>query len=201
MELSKDAEASLHHHTAGIPDQRASALFLHHIEADQLLLQLEEVLCPRVIQYFTRLLKTFCDNTDRAVTEGECAAAVAKVLKFAHEFTSGHSFPCLKMVEFFVTETPEQCLVNDVCMALQRFIASPHFTPVCDEIYNRCYAGIEGETLSSLTGAWWVPGLAATGGAWMDLIRLGLWLPAENRFVSLQLQHWCTGWAYMGVLR
>lgn len=89
---------------AGIPDEaRACALFLHHIEVSEMLLACEKLLNENVVQFYASLLKKSCEKIAREVSDEVCTNAVKQVLMFTHEFTSGHSFPCLKMAEYFVT--------------------------------------------------------------------------------------------------
>ncbi len=174
---------------AGIPDEaRASVLFLHHIEVREMLLESAELQRESLVQFYASLLEKSCENIEREVSKEECTTAVKDVLSFTHEFTSGHIFPCLKMVEYFVTDCCAECLAADVRGELQRAIASPQFATVFDAIFKRCYSSIGFETFDRLAAAWWTePGGARA--VWTELARLGLWLTGENCLISLLLQY------------
>ena len=91
---------------AGIPDEsRSSAMFSHHIEVKEMFLTVEELISPVVVNFYADRLSESL-RTKRIVVDAageQCVAIVNKLLPFAHKYTNGHSFPCLKMAEFFVT--------------------------------------------------------------------------------------------------
>lgn len=180
---------------AGIPDDaRASAMFFCHIEAKEMFLTTAELTSPVVVKFYADRLSESLRTKDIMVdSEGsECVAIVDKLLSFAHLFTSGHSFPCLKMAEFFVTVECERCLNThisggDMDVSLTQSLSSRSFDAVYHTIYQRCYHMIAGSTFERLIAAWWSQ--AGMSDAVLDeLTRLGLWLRQENCLTSLMLQ-------------
>lgn len=180
---------------AGIPgDSRSSAMFSRHIEVKEMFLTVEELISPEVVKFYAGRLSESLRIKGIVVDAAgeECAATVNKLLSFAHMFTNGHSFPCLKMAEFFVTAECERCRDThisgaDMEVSLTQSLSSPAFGTVYNTIYNRCYHMIAGNTFERLISAWWSD--AAMSEAVLDeLTRLGLWLREDNCLISLLLQ-------------
>ena len=145
---------------AGI--SHSSAMFSRHIEVEEMFLTAEEVISPEVVKFYADRLSEALRTKGIVVdTAGaECVATVKKVLSFAHMFTNGHSFPCLKMAEFFVTAECERCRDahisgGDMEVSLTQSLSSPAFDAVCHTIYSRCYHIIAGNTFERLISAWW----------------------------------------------
>lgn len=180
---------------AGIPDDsRSSAMFSRHIEVKEMFLTVEELISPEVVKFYADRLSESLRIKGIVVDAAgvECAATVNKLLSFAHMFTNGHSFPCLKMAEFFVTAECERCRDThisggDMEVSLTQSLSSPAFDAVYDTIYHRCYHMIAGNTFERLISAWWSD--AGMSEAVLDeLTRLGLWLREDNCLISLLLQ-------------
>ena len=148
---------------AGISDaSRSSAMFSCHIEVKEMFLTAEEVISPEVVKFYADRLSEALRTKGIVVdTAGaECVATVKKALSFAHTFTNGHSFPCLKMAEFFVTAECERCRDahisgGDMEVSLTQSLSSPAFDAVYHVIYSRCYHIIAGNTFERLISAWW----------------------------------------------
>jgi hypothetical protein len=180
---------------AGIPDDsRFLAMFSRHIEVMEMFLTVEELTSPEVVKFYAdRLSESLRTKGIVVDTAGEeCMVTANKVLSFAHNFTNGHSFPCLKMAEFFVTAECARCRDTyisggDMEVSLTQSLSSPAFYAVYDTIYHRCYYRIAGNTFERLISPWWSD--AGMSEAVMDeLTRLGLWWRGENCLINLFLQ-------------
>jgi hypothetical protein len=180
---------------AGIPDDsRSSAMFSCHIEVKEMFLTAEEVISPEVVKFYADRLSEALRTKGIVVDAAgaECVATVKKLLLFAQMFTNGHSFPCLKMAEFFVTAECERCRDahisgGDMEVSLTQSLSSPAFDAVYDTIYNRCFYMIAGNTFEQLISAWWSD-VRMSDALLDELTRLGLWLREENCLISLLLQ-------------
>jgi hypothetical protein len=42
--------------------------------------------------------------TGRDLERADCADAIRKIIEFSRDFTSGHCYPCLKIIEYLVTQ-------------------------------------------------------------------------------------------------
>lgn len=171
---------------AGIPGgEHGSAIFSQHIEVGEMLLTIEDLLSPSVVEFYTN---RFRESWKENIEESKCDLIVRKVLQFCHKYTSGHSFPCLKMVEFFVTVDCEHCLnAEDIDIALTQSILSTDFEPVYRTIYNRCYNQMNGTVLEKLASVWW-DDQTVSSAVLNELGDLGLWLKEENHIISLFVQ-------------
>ena len=147
---------------AGFPDDsRSSAVFSRHIEVKEMFLAADELISPEVVQFYTERLSESLRTKGIVVdTAGEeCVATVNKLLSFAHMFTNGRSFPCLKMAEFFVTAECERCRDThisggDMEVSLTQSLSSPASDALFNTIYHRCYHMITGNTCERLISVW-----------------------------------------------
>lgn len=146
---------------AGIPDDsRASSMFSNHIEVKEMFLTSAELTAVDVVAFFTNRLSESLEANEIQVEQSECEATVKKVLAFAHMFTNGHSFPCLKLAEFFLTVECRRCCDAHVAsdgmeVSLTQALCLPAFEAVYMKIYNRCYHEISRVTFGRLISAWW----------------------------------------------
>lgn len=181
---------------AGIPgDSRASAMFFSHIQVKEMFLTATELELPVVVNFFTKRLSESLVSKRLRDNQAECRAMVEKVLAFAHMYTNGHSFPCLKIAEFCVTAGCMKCWeiqmengdMDDMKIALTKLLSTSAFDEVYDMIYQRCYHVISGSTFERLISAWWSDSIKCEA-VLDDLTRIGLWLREENCLISLLLQ-------------
>lgn len=88
-------------------------MFSKYIEVKEMFLTAKELILPEVVKFYAERFSESLNNVIKGIvveTAGdECTATVNKLLLFAHMFTNGHSFPCLKIAEFFVTTECERC--------------------------------------------------------------------------------------------
>jgi energy-coupling factor transporter ATP-binding protein EcfA2 len=100
---------------AGSPEQAcAPCSFIYRIELDKLLLSAEELCHDTVVEFFAQKLAAASSKgreVPAVVTPSERATKLAtkQVLKFAHYYTAGHTFACLKIAEYCVNELADEC--------------------------------------------------------------------------------------------
>ena len=180
---------------AGIPgDPHISGMFAYHIEVKEMFLTVAEITSQEVVKFYAdRLSESLrIKNIGVDSASAECVAIVNKLLSFSHMFTNGHSFPCLKLAEFFATVECERLrhtyiLGGDLDMTLIQSLSSRAFDIVYDLIYKRCYYGIPSITFERLISTWW-SNTVESHAVMQDLTRIGLWLEDENCLTSLMLQ-------------
>jgi hypothetical protein len=126
---------------AGIPgDSRSSSMFSCHIEVKEMFLAADELISLEVVQFYTEWLSESLRTKGIVVdiAGAQCVATVNKLLSFAHMFTNGHSYPCLKMAELFVTAECERCRDthisgDDMEVSLTQSLSSPAFDAAAEE--------------------------------------------------------------------
>ena len=121
------------------------------------------------------------------IAAAEYVATVKKVLSFAHIFTNGHSFPCLKMADFFVTAECERLMSRCSHLRWRHGGVSDSVTVFTCIVSYRCYHTIAGKTFERPISAWWSD-VGMPEAVLDELTRLGLWLREENCLISLLLQ-------------
>jgi hypothetical protein len=190
----------VHTIAAGIPDEsQASAMFREHTEVEEILLGLDELETWDVVNFFAARLKQALQQQQQQqqrqrpeqnappgddILEAHREAAL-RALRFAHSYTQGHAYPCLKMAEFLLTEASVQCMSTGVPAALLAVTASAAFaTSVFKAIYNRCYSKVSSETAAQLLVALEKP--VDADKVYVELTRLGLWLPIRGMSLLLQ---------------
>ena len=120
------------------------------------------------------------------IAAAECVATV----KIAHIFTNEHSFPCLKMADFFVTAECERWMSRCSHLRWRHGGVSDSvtvFTCIRRGVSYRCYHTIAGKTFERPISAWWSD-VGMSEAVLDELMRLGLWLREENCLISLLLQ-------------
>ena len=175
---------------AGITEEpKVSSIFQNHITVQDMLLTVEDLLASSVLEFFTDRLCESLRSQDIITEKTTCTEIVRKVLLFTHQFTNGHTFPCLKLAEFYVTAQCKRCLYAvDIEMALTQALAPSAFEEVYEIIFNRCFYRLESiNTVEQLTAAWW-----AHSTYYINIPTLlqcwGMWLPQHNCMISLLLQ-------------
>jgi hypothetical protein len=146
---------------AGIPgDSHSSAMFSCHIEVKEMFLTAAELTATEVVAFFAQSLSESLKNINIPIDRDKCKEIANDVLAFAHMFTNGHSFPCLKLAEFFVTAECQRCYDAhcaglDMDVSLTQSMSSVAFDGVYHTVYNRCYHMISGNTFEQLNSTWW----------------------------------------------
>jgi hypothetical protein len=187
----KGAKKPFYTIAAGIPGKAStSSKFNQHIDVNEMFLTLDDIMSNDVVQFYTdRFIAALLENEIPTTDVDDAREIVRNVLAFTHKFTNGHSFPCLKMVEFFVTKEFNLCRdALDLDISLTKSITCAEFDSVFLMIYNRCYRAIESLMFEQLLSTWSADGVASFT-VLTSLSRFGLWSYEENRSISLLLHH------------
>jgi hypothetical protein len=115
---------------AGIPDTDTSSLFLHNIDNCEMMLTVGELHAPQVVEFYAHRLKQACESHRLPLQLSvDCYEHAARsALQFTYMATFGHTFSCLKVMDYFVSDACEHCLASDVAASLQRALATSLWT-------------------------------------------------------------------------
>jgi hypothetical protein len=174
---------------AGIPDTDTSSLFMHHIENCEMMLTVGELHAPQVVEFYAHRLKQACERSEAPLQRSAACYehAARSALQFTHMITSGHTFPCVKVMDYLVTEACEFCLASDVSTSLQRALATKHFADsALTTIDGRCFRGITADMIAHMTMV--LQDRTASDLVFGDLDRLGLLRLRGGCHLSLLLQ-------------
>lgn len=169
---------------AGIPGKEgASAAFTNRIESDKVLLTEDEVCQEDVVQFFLDKLVVALGH---AGSTDVVRTATTEVLKFAHYYTAGHTYACLKIAEYCVTHQATACMGQRPREELGRSLGSAQFLETTGRaIFQRCfpsfcdYSAVEGLQNKYMSGSTQLV---------VQLQEHGLWDKEFNRLLSPLLQ-------------
>lgn len=153
---------------AGIPGKDSeSSLLSNRWNIDKLLLTADDVLGSEVVQFFGQKMGSV---TGRDLEQADCGDAVRKIIQFSRDFTSGHCYPCLKMIEYLVTHiVPTDLQSTDFTTKLLAAVTSREFEDTYQSIHSRCFGNLTNE-VHSISNA-----CSRGADVSMELIEKGLW--------------------------
>lgn len=171
---------------AGIPGSEAqSAAFTNRLNPSELLLSIAELTKDDIIQAFqNKLEESLAPDTKSAE---EMRSATVAVLQFAHTYTAGQAYPCLKIAEYCVTHHAERCFSPKPEVELGLIIGSKAFLDTAGtDIFSRCFPLYSSAgCVNDLKRIYSTKGPELS----LNLLEQGLWDEENNRLLSPLLQY------------
>jgi hypothetical protein len=146
---------------AGLPGDPGNSYILQdRVSAQTLTLNETELTQQGVVAYFAQQLSAAEAMTElapvavrkdstgpapasvpSAATKEDTDAAAKRLLGFAHQYTGGHAYACLRIASYLAAHiTVSQLLGADYEGTLTEALSAPDFAPVYEDVRCRCYS-------------------------------------------------------------
>lgn len=165
--------------------------FKHRMHSDEVLLTVQE-LCEdeHVVEFFQHLLTTVLSSDFALQLDStHTRTATVNVLKFAHSYTAGHAYACLKLTKYCILHHTKKCMHDQrrVSAELGLALCSQHFLSTAGkEIFKHCFPYFEHYNSIDTFAHLYVRGSDKLE---EKLIAHGLWYHTRNCMLSPLVQY------------